>query len=318
MICKICKNKTNARNIITRSKSTRRIFFCKNCDFEFFNFDPKKNLKQNKLDITRLKKTGLNIPKLKDDFKNGRNQAKKYIKDFIKSKKKLKILDIGCSWGYFLYELKKQHDVYGLELNTLKKEYVNNKLKIQCENNIENYIHNGNKFDYIFLFYTIEYIPNYEEFLSKCYSILNNSGNIIILTPNKNDLLRTLLDKEKKYMNFFYDDNSINYFSPKSLKKIMKKMKFKRFSINNSQGYSIFNFLNWFFHKKPFPSNKVGGDSLALDLNIYFSKNLYKDVNLKHISSNLLKIFKTMNKQYLHLVNKTEIANIITLKITKN
>lgn len=317
MICKICEKKTNSKNIITRSKSIRKIFFCKNCDFEFFNFDPKKNLKQNRLDITRLKKVGLNIPKLKDDFKNGRNQAKDYIRDFIKSKKKHKILDVGCSWGYFLYELKNKHDVYGLELNNLKKEYVNNKLKIQCENNIDSYIHNRNKFDYIFLFYTIEYIPDYENFLKKCYSILNKNGCIIILTPNKNDLLRMILNREKKYMNFFYDDNSINYFSLKSLKKIMKKMKFKKFLINNSQGYSIFNFLNWFFHKKPFPSNKVGGDSLALDLNIHFQKKVYKDKNLTHISRNLLKIFKIMNKQYLQLVNKTEIANIITLKITK-
>lgn len=84
MNCKICNNKVIFKKVSTRSKLKKNIYFCKNCDFEFFNFDPKKNLTNNKLDISRLKKTGLKIPELNEDFKNGTIQAKEYVEKFIK------------------------------------------------------------------------------------------------------------------------------------------------------------------------------------------------------------------------------------------
>ena len=30
--------------VLTRSKTKKKLLSCKNCDFEFFNFDPTKNL----------------------------------------------------------------------------------------------------------------------------------------------------------------------------------------------------------------------------------------------------------------------------------
>ena len=35
-LCQICKQKTNSKKIITRSKKKLKIFNCKKCDFEFF------------------------------------------------------------------------------------------------------------------------------------------------------------------------------------------------------------------------------------------------------------------------------------------
>ena len=41
------------------------------------------------------------------DFMNGVQQSKKYVKKHLKQKK-MRILDIGCSWGYFLYLAKRE------------------------------------------------------------------------------------------------------------------------------------------------------------------------------------------------------------------
>ena len=63
-ICKICSNKTKSKKVTTRSKKKTKIFICKICDFEFFSYDPRKNLERNKLDVSRLKKAGLKISDL--------------------------------------------------------------------------------------------------------------------------------------------------------------------------------------------------------------------------------------------------------------
>ena len=69
--CIIDQSNCTASLVKTRSKKKLKLFFCKNCDFEFFLHNPKKNLAKNKLDVSRLKKAGLNIPNLREDFQNG-------------------------------------------------------------------------------------------------------------------------------------------------------------------------------------------------------------------------------------------------------
>ena len=107
MSCNICKSKTKKKKILTRSNKKLYVHICSKCDYEFFTHDPYQKLKKNKLDISRLKKAGLKIQTISDQFKNGQTQSKKYIKQYInKFDKRKKILEIGCSYGYFLYELK--------------------------------------------------------------------------------------------------------------------------------------------------------------------------------------------------------------------
>ena len=45
--------------------------------------NPKKNLERNKLDVSRLKKVGMKIPRFKEDFQNGVLQSKIYIKNTL-------------------------------------------------------------------------------------------------------------------------------------------------------------------------------------------------------------------------------------------
>ena len=173
MICKICKLNSEKKMITVRSGEKVNIYLCKKCNFEFFHIIQKK-LFSNKLNISRLKQAGLKIPTLNEDFKNGTFQSKIYMKKYLKkNEKKKNILEIGCSFGYFLNLLKKSNfkNIYGVEINQTCKNFINKKLKIPCYSTIED-IEKKILFDKIFLFYSFEYIFKPQEYLKNLNSIL--------------------------------------------------------------------------------------------------------------------------------------------------
>lgn len=311
--CIICNNKLNSKNILTRDKTKKKLFYCTKCDLSFFKYNPIKHLSKKNLDESRLKYDGLKLEKRKIDFKNGVNQSKKYFSEYLKNEnKKNKILEIGSSWGYFLYLCKKKNfNVTGIEINKEKRDFIKRKLNISCFENIE--LIKNQKFDYIFLFYVIEYIPNIKEFFSKIYNMLEKNGQIILITPNLNDPIKTIW-KNKNYLNFFYEKNAINYFSIKSLKKLFTLLQIKNVKIFCKQEYSFFNSIDWFLHNRPHPSKIVGGDLIT--------ENLIKEINLKFSKyKKFKKIFtgkiRGIDKLFKTFCKKTDFGNQILAIIKK-
>jgi hypothetical protein len=312
---KICKKNHKKKNIKTRSGVRKILYYCKNCDFEFFRNDPKKNLVDNKLDVSRLHKVGISIPKISEEYKNGLNQSGEYIKKYIdKSDKFHKILEIGCGLGYFLDLARKKKCIpYGLELNKFKKDYVNQRIKIRCEDDLNKY--KNIKFKKIFMFYSFEYIKNPYEYLIKLKTYLIKNGSITIITPNKNDALKDILDNDS-YKKFFYEENSINYFSIRSMEHLAKNVSFKKYNLFTHQGYSIVNFINWFLNHKPQKTGYVGEDRyinyLKENLKVLHGKNNYKNNNVKKI---LLKIFDDANKKFRLILENSNLGNQVILEL---
>lgn len=313
--CKICFSKTKIKIVKTRSGENQKLYNCKNCDFEFFNFNPKINLEKNKLDVYRLKKAGLKIPSLKENFRNSLSQSYYYLNKFInKSDKNQNILEIGSAHGSFLHLLKKYKcRAFGLELNNTLRNNIKKNLKIDCSKTIEEIKKKKINFKKIFLFYSLEYFYNLHQDLEEIISLLAPGGQIIIITPNKNDILN-LLNFSKGYKEFFYDKNSINYFSLKSTKNLMKKLKVKKYNITNIQGYGIVNFFNWFLNNKPVHTGLVGEDKLLSKLidNFKIKRN-----NLNILSNNLKKILIKFENQYKILLEKNNVGNQILIKAKK-
>jgi SAM-dependent methyltransferase len=264
------------------------------------------------LDIFRLKPAGLKVPSFIEDFNNGENQSKLYLKKYIKFKdKNSNILEIGCSWGYFLNLIKKKikAHVYGIEIDAQKNNYVNRFLNIKCFFDINEIINRKIKFRKIFLFYSYQYIYQPKIFLKKLFNILESNGEIIILTPNKNDFLKNKWNNDK-YINFIYDEMTINYFSILSLKKLVKNLKLKNYQIKSLEGYSFINHLNWFIHGRPFTTNIVGGDKYTELLENYSKKN-------NKIYKILINFFK-FSKKYKEKIEKSNLGNQIEFIVCKS
>ena len=315
--CKICSKTAAFSKVLTRSKTKKKLLSCKNCDFEFFNFDPTKNLESNKLDITRLGRVGLKVPTLYENFNRTIYQSNFYVKNYLNKKdKRKKILEIGCSHGSFLYLAKKFGcKVYGLEINNHLRNYLNKQMKIKCFKKLNEIEKIKMRFSKIFLFYSFEYFFDLKTELNSIKNLLEPKGKIIIITPNKNDVLKSL-SLNKGYKNFFYDINSINYFSVKSLEKLMSKINISNYKISLNQGYGIANLYNWAINQKPNKTGLVGEDDFLLQtINNFKIKKKSKKQNLT--INKIKEILSQAERKYKRLLIKQGYGNQIILKITK-
>ena len=165
------------------------------------------------------------------------------------------------------------------------------------------------------MFYSFEYIKSPYEYLAKLKTHLIKNGSIIIITPNKNDVLKDILDNDS-YKNFFYEENSINYFSIRSMEHLAKNVSFKKYNLFTHQGYSIVNFINWFLNHKPQKTGYVGENrymqSLQENLKILYGKNNNKNNYVKKI---LLKIFNDSNKKFCLILENSNLGNQVILEL---
>ncbi len=266
VLCPICRKPASSHQVRVRSGKEMELWHCPVCEYDFFAHDPTASLVANKLDESRLKASGLDIPSRDADFANGLKQSRQYIDEYFNvDDKGAKILEVGCSWGYFL---KLASDAgaspFGIEVNSLRARYVNDKLMIPCFSDIDSCESSGTRFNKIFLFYVLEYIPQPVTYLQRLINMLEEGGSLIIITPNLDDALKDLYRNEG-FINFFYDEHAINYFSSQSIRQIVKYLDKPDAKIETRQGYSFINHINWFLTKAPRTTNVVGGDNFVSD-----------------------------------------------------
>ena len=314
--CSICNSNCRNKKVKIRDGSAKTIHVCTHCNYEFFSHNPSKSLSSNKLDKSRLNFDGLKFFKKGEEFKNGLLQSEQYFNNFMSNvPRKSNILEIGSSWGYFLYLLKKKNYYpYGVEISKIKTRYVKNNLKIFCANSIDDILKKKIKFKRIFLFYVLEYITNPRVYIKALFKLLDKNGQIIIITPNLNDPLKRIWQNQR-YLNFFYEKHAINYFSKKSLQRLLKRINANNYKISTLQEYSFFNNLNWFFNSKPMPSNLVGKDSMTESFNKEFKGRF--DKLEKKGTKRIIDLTKKINKEYKNLCEKGNFGNQIHLIINK-
>ncbi len=250
MKCPICNFSENIEehDVKVRSGKIMKLFHCNNCHHEFFTHDPSDDLCVNIGDEKCLKVSGLDIPTRDIAFQNGIKQTLPYILEFIdKDDIQKNVLEIGCSWGYFLKLLADQNIMpYGVEINKVRSNYVNNELGITCVTDISEYENQNIKFNKIFLPYVIDFIPDPVHYLRRLINLLSPNGKLILITPNQNDALREIYHNEG-YMNFMYNEITVNYFSISSITKLVEMLDItpEKVIIETREGYSFINHINW-------------------------------------------------------------------------
>jgi hypothetical protein len=310
--CKICGQVTTSRTVQVRSKKNLEIYHCGNCDFDFFDFNPENLLIEDQLDQSRLKAAGLDIPSIEEDFKNGLKQSLPLIDSYFNdSDKGRNILEIGCSWGYFLNIIKNNGgNSFGLELNKVRTKYVNEHLNIPCFGSLEECISQNIKFKKIYLFYVVEYVYDPLSYFKILFNLLEDDGEIIFITPNLNDALKDVWLNEG-FKNFFYDECAINYFTPKTLRNIFDQIEFSNPKIESKQGYSFLNHVSWHFTNAPRTTGIVGGDAFMNDLQLKMKNSSVS------FSPEFYQLIDKFNKEYQSMLEHNDFGNQIICRISK-
>ncbi|MFH0762768.1 MAG: class I SAM-dependent methyltransferase [Candidatus Omnitrophota bacterium] len=141
-----------------------------------------------------------------------------------------KILDIGCGDGSFLRLAKRRFSCTGIEIS----EYLaglagkQNGVKI-ITGDFQTAGLAYEKFDGITLISLLEHLDDPQGTIKKCFNLLNNGGILLIKTVNYGCLNRVI--KKENWTGFRPPDH-IAYFTPSSLKRLLKKAGFTRIKIS--------------------------------------------------------------------------------------
>lgn len=240
------------------------LMHCDHCDFDFFAHDPRQGIAADQLDHTRLKVAGLAIPTVDIDFANGLSQSSMYVTEYMDDTDRGRnILEVGCSWGYFLKLAKEAGaEPFGLEINSIRASYVKDELGIQCDSTLAECQRRGIRFKKIFLFYVLEYVPDPLSYLKHLIDLLDSDGKIIAITPNLKDPLKDIW-RNPGFARFFYDEHAINYFSPRSIRYMLRELPLIESVVSTRQGYSFINHLSWHLSNAPRTTGVVGGDNFT-------------------------------------------------------
>lgn len=241
--CEVCENKDfkflfRGSDKLLGIPGRFNLMKCHNCGVEFLNpqpnyFELEKYYNSNryysfkKIDKDSFK-TKLKIALYKLYFTKNHKYLQKLlffpIKFMIRStviKSNIKILDIGCGAGQFLFEMKSCGlRTFGIEVGDFDKS-VNLNIK---NTNLIDAQYPKNYFDLIVMNHTLEHIPNPHQILKEIRRILKKNGTFIIGVPNTNSLARRLF--KKNWLAYDIPRHLFNY-SDELLINILKKHKFK-------------------------------------------------------------------------------------------
>ena len=238
--CPLCDNNDYKTQYRINSWS---IVKCDHCDFVYINprLQKKELLKIYKDNY--FDNSSVGYFHYKENKALRQKNFKKWIDDaikFVSAGKKVNALDIGCAAGYCLEVFTARGwNPFGIELNT---EYAGqlqqNGYKVYDSPFLD--IPFEEKYSVITLFDVVEHLTDLREHFTKLYSILEDNGVIVLITPDYNSLQRKLLGK--KWFQFKPLEH-INYFSLTTFKKLVDSTGFKIVGSKKAGQYSNTEFL---------------------------------------------------------------------------
>lgn len=149
------------------------------------------------------------------------------IKKIARLKKKGRVLDIGCGWGEFLFQMSKQGwGVFGTDISKTRCDFAREKLRL---NNVYN---SGlcsldfpqDFFDLVTMWHTLEHLDRPQETLRTINRILKDDGVLIIESPNFASP-QSRFFKERHYQLDL--PRHLYWFTPHVLEKLLKLAGFK-------------------------------------------------------------------------------------------
>jgi len=152
-----------------------------------------------------------------------------FIPNYIKNGK---ILEIGCSYGNYLFQLKKiGWDVKGIELSKNAVDHGKKKLNLDISKIDIQDFESEEKFDIIYLRMVLEHVESPKLVLQKCYSLLKPHGKLVLILPDISGLEVRIY---KKYAYTLTLPYHLYHFTPITIYNYLKLLNFKSIKIHHS------------------------------------------------------------------------------------
>ncbi|KPA13157.1 type 12 methyltransferase [Candidatus Magnetomorum sp. HK-1] len=155
-----------------------------------------------------------------------------HIPPFVKHGK---LLDIGCSWGAYLYKMQDLGwDVYGIETNEKAVDFA--KKKLGLKNIFCGSIHEvelkKDYFNVIRMGMVLEHMHNPVEIIKTLSLLIKPNGLLVLNVPNVSGLEMKIFGRNAY---FLHVPQHLYHFTPISIKNILKKGNFKTTTIIHHQ-----------------------------------------------------------------------------------
>jgi 2-polyprenyl-3-methyl-5-hydroxy-6-metoxy-1,4-benzoquinol methylase len=213
-VCPICGTGASKPFI---QKGELHLIQCAHCSMIYANPVPAEMASGMFYDLAGLEY--LSPEKLESDYAPVRFERElRLFRTYFKSGS---VLDVGCSSGGFLYQLKKRHpldyqicgtDVSGHPLNHAAKMGI----PIIKGNFLTHHFHEA--YGAVTFWAVVEHLFEPRLFLKKAASILKPGGLCFILVPNMRSLAIRLLGAKYRYI---YSEH-LNYFTSKTLEELVR------------------------------------------------------------------------------------------------
>ncbi|MBN1882004.1 MAG: class I SAM-dependent methyltransferase [Deltaproteobacteria bacterium] len=160
------------------------------------------------------------------------------------------LLEIGCSSGFMLDEMKKRGmDVYGIEPSKVYGEYTR-ALGIEVFNDFEGLVASKkDQFDLIIHYYVLEHIRNPVMFLEDVAKLGKKGGKMIFEVPSATEPLIETYNIDA-FDKFYWSVVHHWYFTPDSLRRVLSQLN-RPFELLPEQRYDLSNHMTWMHHGKP-------------------------------------------------------------------
>ena len=209
-------------------------------------------------------------------------------------KKNGNILNIGCSYGGFLYQLRNLGwNVQGIELNKEAADYGVEKYNLDIKNQSIEEFQPDIQFDIIYLQMVLEHVKSPKVILEKCYSLLKSDGVLVISVP---DFSGIEVQIYKKYAYTLHAPFHLYQFTPRTIKNYLKAGHFKNIKITHQNfDRDLVAPLNFILRENP---------------NSFFIKILYKLSYNKFIKKTIVRLIVN----FLSLIGKTSRMTVVAKK----
>tara|TARA_Y100000310_G_scaffold260629_2_gene269673 strand:- start:11404 stop:12234 length:831 start_codon:yes stop_codon:yes gene_type:complete len=162
-----------------------------------------------------------------------------------------KVLEIGCSSGYFLDRIRDDYAVFGNEWNPDDAAFVRDELGIPCSEEAFEDAYPGEEFTAIVAYQVIEHLPDPHAWITAIKKRLIGGGWIIVETPNLDNALVSIYDIPE-FKDFFFRESHITYFDQTALANTLGSHGFEA-QVYLRQDYSFWNTVHWLYAREPQP-----------------------------------------------------------------